>query len=86
MNDILGFEQMTKIQDQSIEHILKGRDLVGAAKTGSGKTLAFLVPMLEVLDKHKFSQKMGVGAIILSPVREIAQQTFDVLQKLTQFT
>lgn len=46
---------MTKIQDQSIELILKGKDLVGAAKTGSGKTLAFLVPALEILDKHKFS-------------------------------
>lgn len=40
---------MTKIQDKSIDHILKGRDIIGAAKTGSGKTVAFLLPALEQL-------------------------------------
>ena len=63
---------MTKIQEKSIEYLLKGRDVVGAAKTGSGKTLAFLVPALELLDRVKFSQKMGTGVIIISPVRELA--------------
>ncbi len=29
---------------------------------------------------------MGIGVIIISPVRELAQQIFDVVQKLTQFT
>lgn len=64
---------MTKIQDRSIDYILRGRDLVGAARTGSGKTLAYLVPALELLDRQKFTQKQGTGVIIISPVRELAQ-------------
>ena len=36
--------RMTHIQSRSIPHLVKGRDVLGAAKTGSGKTLAFLVP------------------------------------------
>lgn len=55
INDILGHEYMTRIQDKSIDYLLKGRDLVGAAKTGSGKTLAFLIPALELLDRMKFN-------------------------------
>lgn len=51
----LGFEFMTNIQERSIPHLLKGRDILGAAKTGSGKTLAFLIPALELLDRVKFS-------------------------------
>lgn len=40
---------MTHIQSKTINHLLKGRDVIGAAKTGSGKTLAFLIPALELL-------------------------------------
>lgn len=40
---------MTHIQAKTIHHLLKGRDVIGAAKTGSGKTLAFLIPALELL-------------------------------------
>jgi len=35
--------------------LLKGRDLLGAAKTGSGKTLAFLIPAIELLYKYNYS-------------------------------
>ena len=47
-------EYMTHIQSRTIPHLLKGRDVLGAAKTGSGKTLAFLVPALELLHKAHF--------------------------------
>jgi ATP-dependent RNA helicase DDX18/HAS1 len=40
---------MTHIQARAIPHLLKGRDLLGAAKTGSGKTLGFLIPAFELL-------------------------------------
>jgi len=48
-------ERMTHIQSRSIPHLLKGRDLLGAAKTGSGKTLSFLIPALELLYKARFT-------------------------------
>lgn len=69
-----------------MDYLLNGRDLVGAAKTGSGKTLAFLIPALQLLDNLKFSQRNGTGIIILSPVRELAQQTYDVTMKLCTFS
>lgn len=31
------FDRMTHIQAKAIPHLLKGRDVLGAAKTGSGK-------------------------------------------------
>lgn len=63
---------MTHIQARSIPHLLKGRDVMGAAKTGSGKTLAFLIPAVELLIKSGFQQKNGTGIIIISPTRELA--------------
>ncbi|XP_053605279.1 ATP-dependent RNA helicase DDX18-like isoform X2 [Plodia interpunctella] len=59
-----------------------GKDLIGAAKTGSGKTLAFLIPVVDKLLKMGFTKKHGTGCIILSPTRELALQTNNVLKKL----
>jgi ATP-dependent RNA helicase DDX10/DBP4 len=58
---------------------------MGAAKTGSGKTLAFLVPVLENLYRLKWSDMDGLGALIISPTRELAIQIFEVLRKIGQF-
>ncbi len=35
----MGFTFMTHIQSRTIPHLLKGRDLLGAAKTGSGSSV-----------------------------------------------
>eukprot|EP00055_Hartaetosiga_balthica_P003485 m.7978 g.7978 ORF g.7978 m.7978 type:complete len:611 (+) comp2975_c0_seq1:167-1999(+) len=79
-----GFSHMTEIQYKAIPLMLNGRDLLAAAKTGSGKTLAFLLPAVERLHKLKFTQKNGTGCIIISPTRELAQQTFGVLESLLE--
>eukprot|EP01130_Rhizamoeba_saxonica_P002964 TRINITY_DN1299_c1_g1_i6.p1 TRINITY_DN1299_c1_g1~~TRINITY_DN1299_c1_g1_i6.p1 ORF type:complete len:710 (+),score=189.78 TRINITY_DN1299_c1_g1_i6:19-2148(+) len=76
------FIRMTDIQRAALPHALAGRDILGAAKTGSGKTLAFLIPVIEVLYRNKWSQMDGLGALVLSPTRELAFQTFKVLQKI----
>jgi ATP-dependent RNA helicase DDX10/DBP4 len=74
--------EMTPIQKQSLLHSLCGRDVLGTAKTGSGKTLAFLIPVLERLYREQWSLRDGLGALILSPTRELALQTFEVLRKI----
>jgi len=74
--------QPTEIQRQTIGFALLGKDVLGAAKTGSGKTLAFLIPVLECLFRHQWSSMDGLGALIISPTRELAYQTFEVLRKV----
>ncbi len=62
---------MTDIQVKSIPLSLKGRDVLGSARTGSGKTLSFLVPVLELLYRKKWGAQDGLGALIISPTREL---------------
>lgn len=76
------YRQPTEIQRQTIGPALLGRDVLGAAKTGSGKTLAFLIPVLECLYRQQWSSMDGLGALIISPTRELAYQTFEVLRKV----
>ncbi len=45
--DQIQFVECTKIQDQAIPWIRKGKDLSGLAQTGTGKTGAFLVPIID---------------------------------------
>ncbi|KAL4758713.1 RNA-dependent ATPase HCA4 [Aspergillus foveolatus] len=79
------FKTLTDIQSRAISHALKGRDVLGAAKTGSGKTLAFLVPVLENLYRKQWSDHDGLGALIISPTRELAIQIFEVLRKIGRY-
>ncbi|KAH3760764.1 ATP-dependent RNA helicase HAS1 [Pelomyxa schiedti] len=80
-----GFEQMTPIQAKTISLGLAGRDIMGKARTGSGKTLAFLIPAVNCLLQSTFTQEMGVGAVVLSPTRELVLQIQQVAQKLLKF-
>lgn len=76
------YRQPTEIQRQTLGFALVGKDVLGAAKTGSGKTLAFLIPVLECLYRQQWTSMDGLGALIISPTRELAYQTFEVLRKV----
>ncbi|CAL1710035.1 unnamed protein product [Somion occarium] len=76
------FMDMTDIQAKSLPFSLKGKDVLGAARTGSGKTLAFLIPVLEILYRRKWGPQDGLGALIISPTRELAVQIFEVLRSI----
>ncbi|PCH36854.1 DEAD-domain-containing protein [Wolfiporia cocos MD-104 SS10] len=76
------FVEMTEIQAKSLPVSLKGKDVLGAARTGSGKTLAFLIPVLEILYRRKWGPQDGLGALIISPTRELAVQIFEVLRSI----
>jgi ATP-dependent RNA helicase DDX10/DBP4 len=74
---------MTDIQTRAIPLALRGRDILGAAKTGSGKTLAFIIPILENLYRAQhIGPDAGLGAMIISPTRELAIQIFEVLRSV----
>lgn len=79
------FKTLTDIQSKAVPLALKGKDILGAAKTGSGKTLAFLIPVLENLYRQKWTELDGLGALIISPTRELAIQIFEVLRKIGRY-
>ncbi|MBL7900400.1 MAG: DEAD/DEAH box helicase [Bacteroidia bacterium] len=71
-----GYSQPTPIQQQSIPHILEGKDLFGCAQTGTGKTAAFALPVLQLLSQKKLNNpsNRSIKALILAPTRELALQ------------
>jgi len=81
----IGFEHPTPVQEQAIPLALAYKDLLVSAKTGSGKTVAFLLPLLQRLLNSR-STLFGTRALILSPTRELARQTFEQCQQLIEFT
>ena len=82
----MGFKQTTPVQAATIPLFMTHKDVVVEAVTGSGKTLAFLVPVIErLLRLEEKIKKHHVGAIILSPTRELATQIHSVLTSLLAF-
>ncbi len=68
----------TPVQTRAIPPALEGKDVLATAQTGTGKTLAFLLPLAA-----RLAENSAENALILSPTRELAQQTYDELEKLT---
>lgn len=69
----MGYIEPTPIQKEAIPVVLKGGDVLACAETGTGKTAAFLLPILQSLEGNKNFR--GTSALILSPTRELANQT-----------
>lgn len=76
------FEKMTPVQAAAIPLFLSHRDVLVQACTGSGKTIAFLLPIFEILSNLEDPLKsFEIGALILSPTRELATQIYQVAQR-----
>lgn len=71
-----GFISPTPIQELAIPVILEGRDVIAQAHTGTGKTAAFGLPCLNAMELD-----CNVNMLVLSPTRELAQQTCDELYR-----
>ncbi|OXU30946.1 hypothetical protein TSAR_002784 [Trichomalopsis sarcophagae] len=76
-----GYNQPTPIQMQAIPVMLQGRQILACAPTGSGKTASFLLPIIHQLNGPR---KKGFRAIILSPTRELAKQTYRECIRLSE--
>ncbi|MCK4911517.1 MAG: DEAD/DEAH box helicase [Thermodesulfovibrionales bacterium] len=77
--DTLGFTEPTPIQKQGIPQVMDGHDLMGLAQTGTGKTAAFVLPILQRLIT---GSRRRIRALVISPTRELAEQTHDATMKL----
>uniref|UniRef100_A0A8C5APW8 ATP-dependent RNA helicase n=1 Tax=Gadus morhua TaxID=8049 RepID=A0A8C5APW8_GADMO len=65
---------------------MSGRDAVVRSQTGSGKTLSYGIPIVQSLQAvlPKIQRADGPLALILVPTRELAQQSFQIFQKLVK--
>ena len=79
----LGYTKPTPIQLQAIPLIMQGRDVIGLAQTGTGKTAAFVLPILQRLLQ---GPRGSVRALIISPTRELAEQTCEAINDLGKQT
>jgi superfamily II DNA/RNA helicase len=73
-----GYKEPTPIQDQTIQLVLDGNDVVGIANTGTGKTAAFSVPLI-----HDLITNMENRLIVMAPTRELAQQ---IVEEMLSFS
>lgn len=84
------FDTPTLIQKHTLEQFQSAKNLMIHAETGSGKTLAYFLPILQrLLGSVPNNQPLtrlnrstsGTRCLVLLPTRELAVQTYDVLQK-----
>ncbi len=73
-----GFENPSPIQCKAIQPIIDKKDLLAQAQSGTGKTATFAIGALASID---FSIKQ-TQVIILSPVRELSIQTYNVVKSI----
>jgi len=76
-----GFEKPSAIQQRAIKPAIQGRDLIAQSQSGTGKTAVFSISILQTLN----TQKNEIQALVLSPTRELAEQTQKVLLALGDF-
>ena len=75
----LRITELNEMQQHAAEAILgSDGDVVLLSPTGSGKTLAYLLPLVQLLD----STSDVVQALVITPGRELALQSHQVLQSM----
>ena len=73
-----GYERPSPIQQRAIVPILNKRDVIAQAQSGTGKTACFVIAILGRIELTNVSTQ----AIILSPTRELANQTKTVVDTI----
>ena len=73
-----GFENPSPIQKKAILPIIMGRDVIAQAQSGTGKTATFVIGSLSKVDLDN----NHVQLLFLAPTRELASQTYTVIQDI----
>lgn len=77
-----GFEKPSAIQQRAIVPMISGRDFIGSAQSGTGKTATFTIAVLQQINYDD----PYCEAILVSPTKELAEQTFKVVKALGSYT
>lgn len=67
---LMGYNELTSVQQEVIPLVLENKDVIVKSKTGSGKTASFVIPICQNIDW----EENKVQALVLSPTRELALQ------------
>ena len=78
-----GFDELTKIQEETFLPVVDGHDIMACSQTGSGKTVAFLLPIMERMLRFP---KNGIRALIIAPTRELCLQIEEQIEGLAYFS
>ena len=79
----LHISELNEMQQHAAEAILgSDGDVVLLSPTGSGKTLAYLLPLVQLLDHGDGSDDPWPTALVITPGRELALQSHQVLQSM----
>lgn len=83
--DQMNFTNMSEVQARTVLPALKGEHMLVKAKTGTGKTAAFCIPALQrARDAKIVDGVQGLKSLVISPTRDLAQQTLAFLKQVTK--
>lgn len=83
--DAMGYSTATPVQEQVIQPILQGKDIIASAQTGTGKTAAFLLPVVNKIITEPHDAHL-INVLIIVPTRELAVQIAQTMEGLSYFT
>ncbi|KAF9961359.1 RNA helicase required for poly(A+) mRNA export [Mortierella alpina] len=78
------FAKPSKIQERALPLLLENppRNMIAQSQSGTGKTAAFALTILSRINYDLHAPQ----ALVLSPSRELARQTMEVIQEMGKFT
>ena len=79
----LRITELNEMQQHAAEAILgSDGDVVLLSPTGTGKTLAYLLPLVQLIDKEPAANSHQPIVLVITPGRELALQTDNVLKSM----
>ena len=78
----IGIEQFYKFQEEAIQEILFGENIIIEAPTASGKTEAFLIPVIQKIKKENIPSE--VFAVFVYPTKALSRDQFPKIQKFAE--
>lgn len=79
-----GTDRLYKFQEEALDGVLKGENVVITAPTGNGKTLGFALPIFHLILSKKSEGSLATPkAVFIYPTKALARDQLRVLSKFT---